>query len=321
MKGVYDISETSYYNELGPQIEWTFSVTYPSFEGVYGPIVLSYVDGMGKSHVIQSGVDKMVKLACQWADLKDMDNADKIVSIVLYNYPPGKAEIGASFLDVFNSTYTLLFKLHEAGFDVGNISDIPSLRNLTDMIVNFGNKGSWAEGLLNDYVESHFDELMAHNQLIDLNQFYDLTAHINASLYEWMINRWGDGLGKIMVYKDRYILIPGMWFGNVFITFQPSRGWEEIQNYHDLSLPPHQQYVAFYEWLDQVVGHLLDAKTEGDVFINVEMREECVLLEYRIDRAFIGRDIRDLFTIKDDGTLILIKESAEDPEQGRLAAT
>ena len=254
LKGVYDISETSYYNELGPQIEWTFSVTYPSFEGVYGPIVLSYVDGMGKSHVIQSGVDKMVKLACQWADLKDMDNADKIVSIVLYNYPPGKAEIGASFLDVFNSTYTLLFKLHEAGFDVGNISDIPSLRNLTDMIVNFGNKGSWAEGLLNDYVESHFDELMAHNQLIDLNQFYDLTAHINASLYEWMINRWGDGLGKIMVYKDRYILIPGMWFGNVFITFQPSRGWEEIQNYHDLSLPPHQQYVAFYEWLDQVVG-------------------------------------------------------------------
>ena len=89
LKGVYDISETSYYNELGPQIEWTFSVTYPSFEGVYGPIVLSYVDGMGKSHVIQSGVDKMVKLACQWADLKDMDNADKIVSMLNKEYLDG----------------------------------------------------------------------------------------------------------------------------------------------------------------------------------------------------------------------------------------
>ena len=39
-----------------------------------------------------------------------MDNADKIVSIVLYNYPPGKAEIGASYLDVFQSTYDLIFK-------------------------------------------------------------------------------------------------------------------------------------------------------------------------------------------------------------------
>ena len=253
LKGVYDISETSYLNELGPQIEWTFSVTYPSFEGVYAPIVLSYVDGLGKSHVIQSGVDKMVKLANEWAELKEMDNADKVISIVLYNYPPGKAEIGASYLDVFQSTYDLLFQLDKAGFDVGDISDIPSLYNLTELIVDFGNKGSWAQGLLEKYVEEHFDELMAHHQLIDLDMFYSLTANINSDLYEWMINRWGDGLGGIMVYKDKYIVIPGMWFGNVFITFQPSRGWEEVQNYHDLKLPPHQQYVAFYEWLDQVI--------------------------------------------------------------------
>ena len=265
LKGVYDISETSYLNELGPQIEWTFSVTYPSFEGVYGPIVLSYVDGMGKSHVIQSGVDKMVKLANQWAELKEMDNANKVVSIILYNYPPGKAEIGASYLDVFQSTYDLIFQLGEAGFDIGNVSDIPSLYNLTELIVHFGNKGTWAQGLLNQYVEEHFDELMAHNQLIDLNQFYSLTANINPDLYEWMINRWGDGLGDIMVYNDTYIVIPGLWFGNVFVTFQPSRGWEEVQNYHDLSLPPHQQYVAFYEWLDQVIGAdaLINMGTHG----------------------------------------------------------
>ncbi|MER2014614.1 MAG: cobaltochelatase subunit CobN, partial [Methanobrevibacter sp.] len=203
LKGVYDISETSYLNELGPQIEWTFSVTYPSFEGVYAPVVLSYVDGLGKSHVIQSGVDKMVKLANEWAELKETDNADKIISIVLYNYPPGKAEIGASYLDVFQSTYDLLFQLDKAGFDVGNISDIPSLYNLTELIVDFGNKGSWAPGLLEQYVEGHFDELMAHHQLIDLDMFYNLTANINPDLYEWMIDRWGDGLGGIMVYKEQ----------------------------------------------------------------------------------------------------------------------
>lgn len=35
----------------------------------------------------------MVKLTTGWANLKDMDNFDKVVSIVLYNYPPGKGEI------------------------------------------------------------------------------------------------------------------------------------------------------------------------------------------------------------------------------------
>ena len=267
LKGVYDISEASYKSDLGPQIEWTMSVTYPSFEGVYGPVVLSYVDDMGKSHVIQSGVDKMVKLSSEWALLKEMENKDKKIAIVLYNYPPGKAEIGASYLDVFQSTYDLLFKLNEAGYNVGNISDIPSLYNLTEMIVEAGNKGTWAQGVLNDYVNKHFDELMAHGQLIDLNQFYELTSGINQTAYEWMIDRWGDGLGEIMVYNDTYLVIPGMWFGNVFITFQPSRGWEEVQNYHDLSLPPHQQYVAFYEWLDQSVGinAIINMGTHGTI--------------------------------------------------------
>lgn len=254
LKGVYDISQYSYESELGPQVEWTFSVTYPSFEGVYGPVVLSYVDGMGKSHVIQTGVDKMVKLVCGWADLREMENKDKVISIVLYNYPPGKAEIGASYLDVFQSTYDLIFKLGQAGYDIGNISDIPSLSQFTDLIVQFGNKGTWAKGLLNEYVEKNWDYLMQHNQLIDLNEFYRLTSKINTTLYEEMIMKWGDGLGEIMVYNDTYIVIPGMWFGNIFLTFQPSRGWEEVDNYHDLRLPPHQQYVAFYEWLDQKIG-------------------------------------------------------------------
>ena len=81
-------------------MEWTFSVSLPSFEGVFGPVILSYKDNMGKVHVVQSGIEKMVKMTTGWADLKDMDNSSKVVSVVLYNYPPGKAEIGASYLDV-----------------------------------------------------------------------------------------------------------------------------------------------------------------------------------------------------------------------------
>lgn len=59
-----------------------------------------------------------------------------------------------------------------------------------------------------------------------------------------------------------------IWFGKIFITFQPSRGWEElktVENYHDLTLPPTQYYVAFYKWLDQTakVNAVINMGTHG----------------------------------------------------------
>ena len=281
LKGIVEISEYSYLSELGPQAEWTFMVTYPSFEGVFGQVALSYVDTLGNTHVIREGVDKMVKLNCKWADLHDMNNSDKKVAIMLYNYPPGKAEIGASYLDVFNSTFELLYQLYAQGYDIGgsfeysnavnntyqwiiNSDDsylinktrvnLLSLYNLTQLIFDMNNKGSWAKGLLNTYVEENWDYLMEHHQLISLTDFERLTSDVNDDLFNQMISYWKDGLGPAMVYKEKYIVIPGVWFGNVFVTFQPSRGWEEVQDYHSLTIPPHQQYVAFYEWLDKTAN-------------------------------------------------------------------
>ena len=263
LKGVNDISKYSYESDLGPQIEWTYAVTYPSFEGVFGPVILSYLDEENKVHVIQTGVDKMVKLSCGWADLKDLNNSEKTIAIVLYNYPPGKAEIGASYLDVIQSTYDLLIKLYEQGYSVGNISELMNITEFTKLLFNSGNKGSWAGGLLTEYVQNNKEELVKHHQLISMDDFLNLTSDLPEDLFAEMVDQWGAGLGKSMVYTEgdeQYLVIPGFWLGNIFITFQPSRGWEEadieevIQNYHDLKLPPHQQYVAFYEWMDKVTN-------------------------------------------------------------------
>ena len=272
LKGVNEISEYSYNSELGPQVEWTYAVTFPSFEGVYGPVILSYLDGEGKTHVIQSGVDKMVKLSCGWADLKDLGNSDKTIAIVLYNYPPGKAEIGASYLNVTQSTYDLLVKLYEQGYDTGgDIREIMTPRELEELIFKMGNKGSWAYGLLKQYVEENYNELVKHNQLISTKDFRNLIKDIPQSLIKNMTDYWGSGLGPSMVYNgtdEQYMVVPGMWFGKVFITFQPSRGWEEIktvENYHDLTLPPTQYYVSFYKWLDKTakVNAIINMGTHG----------------------------------------------------------
>ncbi|WP_406535378.1 cobaltochelatase subunit CobN [Methanobrevibacter sp.] len=281
LKGIVEISEYSYNSELGPQVEWTYMVTYPSFEGVFGQVALTWVDSLGNSHIIEEGVAKMVQLNCKWADLHDLNNSDKKIAVMLYNYPPGKAEIGASYLDVFNSAYDLLIQLYNQGYDIGGvvkylnyyndtyewiiqsedgyningtIEKFISLYNLTQIIFDMNNKGSWASGLLEKYVEDNWDYLMEHHQLISLKDFEYLTADIRDELYNEMISYWKDGLGPAMVYKDKYIVIPGVWFGNVFITFQPSRGWEEVQDYHSLTIPPHQQYVAFYKWMEKTAN-------------------------------------------------------------------
>lgn len=262
LKGVNDISQESFDNEMGPQMEWTYAVTIPSFEGVFGATVLSYINSNNTVVVIQSGVDKLVEMTLGWANLKDKENKDKKITIVLYNYPPGKAEIGASYLDVFQSTHDLLERLYDEGYYIGmSKEEIPSVKELAEIITEFGNKGTWAQGSLNNYVEKYFDSLMDNNQLVSLDQYYELTSDINPELMKGLVDYWGDGLGEIMVYDNRYIVIPGIQYGNVFITFQPSRGWEETQNYHDTTLPPHQQYVTFYKWLDKTA--------QTDVIINM----------------------------------------------------
>jgi hypothetical protein len=64
------------------------------------------------------------------------------------------------------------------------------------------NKGSWASGLLEKYVEENWDYLMEHHQLISLEDFEYLTSDIRDDLYNELISYWGDNLGPAMVYKN-----------------------------------------------------------------------------------------------------------------------
>ncbi|WP_158211959.1 cobaltochelatase subunit CobN [Methanobrevibacter sp. 87.7] len=254
------VSEVGYTSDQGPQSEWTYSVTIPSFEGVFGTVLVSYINATtGKECIIDSGVKKLVNLTIGWAKLKEMNNSDKKISIILYNYPPGKSDIGASYLDIFNSTYVMLHLLAQAGYDIGmDEKDIPNLTALTDMLLEACNKGSWAQGYLNSYVDKYWDTLMANHQLINETEFREYLDSLNPKLRKQLIDRWNDTIGNIMVYngtkhKGKYIVILGIMFGNVFITFQASRGWEvsKIEDYHSSVLPPHQQYISFYKWLSQ----------------------------------------------------------------------
>jgi len=104
-------------------------VTFPYFEGVSSPIVISYTDKKDKEHALNAGIKKLVSLTNKWAKLKELPNKNKKLAMILYSYPPGKAEMKASYLDVFQSVHDLLVKLKEQGYNVGT-GKIPTAKEL-----------------------------------------------------------------------------------------------------------------------------------------------------------------------------------------------
>ena len=82
-----------------------------------------------------------------WVDLKYTSNIDKLISIIYYNYPPGKQNIGSSYLDTITSIYNMLITLKNAGYNVGELP--ANVTELEDLMLKCGiNVATWAPGEL-----------------------------------------------------------------------------------------------------------------------------------------------------------------------------
>lgn len=235
----------------GPQFEWVWQVVTPELEGIFSPVLVSAKSEDGMQDVpVTGGVKKIVDMAINWAELKEKSNEDKKVAIVLYNYPPGKSNFGASYLDVFQSVHDLLVRMKEEGY---TIPEVPEPEELYNILSKGGNVGTWARPLLEKYVLENRAALEQNGQLVPVSEYEKWFEQLPEILQQEVEERWGAPPGGKMVY-DGKIVIPGLMLGNVFITLQPSRGWEEVESYHDSHLPPHHQYIAFYNWLSESWG-------------------------------------------------------------------
>ena len=83
------------------------------------------------------------------------------------------------------------------------------------MVAAFGNKGLWAQPLLDQYVKQNKKTLISNGQLISVTQYMQWFNQLPSALRKEVINKWGSAPGKIMVSGSK-IVIPGMMFGNLF---------------------------------------------------------------------------------------------------------
>ena len=68
------------------------------------------------------------------------------------------------------------------------------------------------------------------------------------------------------------------------------------------------------------VGDLLQPQAEGDVFKDVQVGEQGVFLEHRVDLPLMGRNVINPHTVKEDVSRRRCREAADNPQRGGLAA-
>ncbi len=241
--------------------ERVWQVGLPELSGFIQPTIIAsrerYKDkNTGFSYIedrpIPQRVEMLAKRINAWINLQKKPDETKKIAVIYYNYHPGKNNIGASYLNVLPES---LFNIYKTLGDSNYKTDknIEKQKIFND-IHNYGrNIGNWAPAEIERLVES------GKPVMIPLEQYKKWFNEFSVKFRDEVIQKWGKPEdSKIMTWKDNktgkmFIILPAVQYGNIVFTPQPSRGMEQDikKLYHDMTTPPHHQYIAFYLWLQK----------------------------------------------------------------------
>jgi len=213
---------------------------------VYSPLYDTY-----DYQPIDYQIDWMINRTVNWMDLRETENRDKKVAIIYYCHGKQGAFV-ASNLDVAPSIPNLLAAMNESGYDLAG-ADYNSSEFL-DLVLKQGrNIGTWAPGELEKMVENYDVELLP------VETYLEWFSELEPDARQSVLDTWGEPPGEVMVYENetgKYFVFPKVPAGNVVVMPQPVRGTSQNDTllYHDQTVPPNHQYIAFYLWLQHAEG-------------------------------------------------------------------
>lgn len=191
-------------------------------------------------------IEKLVRLAKNWAKLSLLPPSEKKIAILLHNMPPRADMIGCAYgLDTPQSVYHLFRLLQESG--VKTDYDFSDGKEIIDKIT---------AGLTNDGRFSSAQELLAKAEVtIGPEQWQTWFADFPEKARQELLRDWGRAPGEFMTVGDQ-ILVPCILNGNILIGLQPPRALEEKAEacYHSTDLVCPYQYIAFYRYVEHVFG-------------------------------------------------------------------
>jgi len=290
-------SKDSWDDASNPLGSSALKLIQPEQFGLIDPIAITTTErgegGVDVHYPLMDQIDYLVNRVEGQLTLQEKSNDDKNVAIIYYNHGGGKADIGASYLDVPASIVNFVQEMETAGYNVDS-SKAPDEDTLVSSMISQGiNVGTWAPGELKKLVgdvdvSGNLDiydtgKAVLISKDLYLKWFRDLylgdwfeptlqglteeektqkraeQEALHLSKLNEIEDLWGTAPGNIMIYQNKYIVIPyidvtsesGSGLGRVIVAPQPSRGYASDLEalYHDTNIPPTHQYIAFYLWM------------------------------------------------------------------------
>lgn len=239
--------------------ERSSTIGLPEMAGIIQPTVVSSKERVvdpatGLEYVetrpIPERIERLTERVKRWLTLQQKPNSDKNIGIIYYNYPPGKQNIGAAYLNVLpESLFEIFSRLKREGYSTG--TDDISKEKLFEEVHAFGrNIGNWAPGEIDRLARS------GRAVLIPMAVYKSWFMELPKNFRKDVVKSWGEpDDAAIMTWRDpngkKFIVLPGVKYGNILFTPEPSRGLEQDVKklFHDIHTAPHHQYIAFHLWL------------------------------------------------------------------------
>lgn len=242
-----------------PAYERPWQIGVPELAGALAPTVIATKERLRDSETglvyastqpVAERVERLADRVDRWVRLRHLAAREKKVAVVYYNYPPGRENVGASYLNVLpESLWRILGRLRSDGFDAAGAPTSPEA--LFSMVRDFGSNARVGNaGDLERLVRG------GHAVLWPVSAYRKYFDALPATLREAIIAKWGaPEESRTMLWRDGqgrpFFVFPVLRWGKVLYAPQPTRGWDQdiAAAYHDLKLPLHHQYLAFYLWL------------------------------------------------------------------------
>lgn len=231
-------------------VEISTNVVWPEYDGqiIAVPIACTETaaDGKRKFVPMPDRIERVASMAKAWGDLRRTPVAQRKVAILLYMYPPKNDRVGgAAGLDTFESVASILRAMKDRGYTLDRT--LSHGKELLDEIM---------KGVTNDVEWLSSQEIKERAaDSVEEGRYRQWFDAVPARAREAMCRDWGQPPGELYNVDGR-LIVPGVRNGNVFIGFQPNRGYHAQAEtlYHSTDVVMPHQYLAYYRWLKEVFG-------------------------------------------------------------------
>lgn len=225
-----------------------FYLAQPEGAGGIDPImVTAYADQGRRTELIERQAMAVVAKAARLITLQTKPLPDKRLVAMVYNYPPGGSNFGASFLNVPLSLAQVSAQLHQAGYDTQGVSESQWIEGLKPLLAAY-------------YPQADLQALLDKDQAaaLPLSTYLAWWRTLPVSVRQRIEGQWGQPEQSRYVvswHGQRVFVIPCMQVGKLAVLPQPPR--EETlhqgQNpfMHRSKTPLSHHYLAVYLWARQ----------------------------------------------------------------------